>query len=191
MRSSLIRFSRAPNPRPVLTTASRPPPKRLPPRSPIRPTKSSSPEVDAEVTSTLIRKRKPIVYAVGFAVVTVAGAIFGAQIKNVKQESEKRRQIEAAAEELSAAPAAATVLQLQDRPTPSADEQTLQPQYSQNQHTPYTVDTARQISLLEDRKALLKRQRMNLERKIEKLKERKARKEEMEARRAGGVKGQR
>jgi len=49
--------------------------------------------------------------------------------------------------------------------------------------SPYSVDVARQIALLEDRRAILNRQRLTLEAKILMLKERQTRKAQMNARR--------
>jgi len=121
-------------------------------------------------------------------VVTVAGAIFGAQLKNTKQEHDKRKVIEAAAEELATTAFSTPSLQLQKQKAESVTAgQSLKPSAAQRSH--YTVDVAKQIALLEDRKALLNRQRLTLEGKIVKLKERRVKKAQMEARRAGGIGG--
>lgn len=54
---------------------------------------------------------------------------------------------------------------------------------AQSRSSPYSLEVAKQIALLEDRKALLNRQKITLEAKIQTLRERQARKAQMDARR--------
>lgn len=144
--------------------------------------------------SNIIRRRKYIVWAVGAAVFTVACTFLGARLKEFKQESDRMEGIEAAAKELRAGVVVGEEQILQTEP---ADSRRLEEVEKQNntetvgmsplaestQNSPYSIDIARQVALLEDRKALLNRHKMTLESKIQMLRERQARKAEIDARR--------
>lgn len=163
------------------------------PESALRATEAETSAAESQLLS-LVRKRKFKVRAVGITVLVAASALLGAQIKSVKQETDRAKQLDASAREAvtgtdsvveddaqNALPA------LQDRTYTQAEsgQDIAGPITRSAKGSPYSVDVARQVALLEDRKALLNREKTNLEAKIEMLRERRARKEEMEARRAG------
>ncbi|KAK5092776.1 hypothetical protein LTR24_004816 [Lithohypha guttulata] len=192
-------MERGPQP-PRARPVHRPPP----PSSPVgraRPTKQSAPAsaqkaIEAEKAAAelqegkVIRRRQYVVWAVGAFVFTVACTFVGARLKEFKQESDRMKEIEAAARKLSSGSA------IEDKQSSQAVSE-VGPRPEQNNAqavgtttlterariSPYSVDVARQIALLEDRRAILNRQKLTLEAKILMLKERQARKAQMDARR--------
>lgn len=185
MRNSIRFLSRVPRPKPPPSVIDRSTLQR-PPRT----TDKANKYVNTEEATNLTRKRRFIIYAVGFAVITVAGAILGAQLKSTKQEHDRRKDIETAAQELAVTSnVTANTLQPDVNQKELPDSPTSRPRYKSE--SPYTIDVARQIALLENRKSLLNRQRATLEVKIEKIRERRIRKEQMDARRANEARGQR
>lgn len=163
------------------------------PESTVRAAKAEASAAESQLL-TLVRKRKFKVRAIGITVLVAASAILGAQIKSVKQETDKARQLDASARQAvtgagspnedamsKVSPAAQDITQIQA----GGGQDTVKPRTRSATGSPYSVDVARQITLLEDRKALLNREKTNIEAKIEVLRERRARKAEMEARRAG------
>lgn len=196
------------HPKPRQSPGSGPaiPKPRLPPRPPIltrpppriqrdlpRPgVESQEAQKVAEAVNTrtlweTIIRRKKLVSAIAFGVVVVAGSILGARIKESRQEYAKLQEIEEAAKRLAEATAAAAVAgtKIQESTTPQnkPSEPISVTQAVAQQSPVYNVDIARQITLLEDRKAILNRQKANYEQKIQRLRERQVRKQEMEARR--------
>ncbi|KAK5319191.1 hypothetical protein LTR70_005092 [Exophiala xenobiotica] len=170
-------MERGPQP-PRARPVHRPPP----PSSPVgraRPTKQSAPAsaqkaIEAEKAAAelqegkVIRRRQYVVWAVGAFVFTVACTFVGARLKEFKQESDRMKEIEAAARKLSSGSA------IEDKQSSQAVSE-VGPRPEQN--------NAQAIALLEDRRAILNRQKLTLEAKILMLKERQARKAQMDARR--------
>lgn len=184
---------------------------KLPPRAtPIRPLRLPQaipqPSVEsieaqqaseASNTRTLwekIIRRKKLVYAIAFGVVVVAGSIGGARLKEIRQEYARRSELEEAARKLaesavitgdakeeSLTATVASAVQASRTEAANTSPATVQKSVG------YDVDVARQITLLEDRKALLNRQRNTIEQKIQRLRERTARRQEMESRRPQSV----
>lgn len=114
----------------------------------------------------------------------VAGSILGARLKETWQEYGKRQELEEAARRLAESTATAGAKTLESTALRNKPNEPISVAQAVSQQSPaYSVDIARQITLLEDRKAILNRQKINLEQKIQRLRERKVRKEEMEARR--------
>lgn len=120
----------------------------------------------------------------------VAGSIGGARLKEIRQEYARRSELEEAARKLaesavitgnakeeSLTATVASAVQASRTEAANTSPATVQKSVG------YDVDVARQITLLEDRKALLNRQRNAIEQKIQRLRERTARREEMESRR--------
>lgn len=151
---------------------------------------------EAAETRTLwqtIIKRKKAVYAIGFGIVVVAGTILGARLKETKQQLARRQELEEAARKLAESSAADGVKEDDLGLVASTAVQAGKIEAAAEQPSPvqrgagYNVDVARQITLLEDRKALLNRQKNNIEQKIQRLRERTARREEMEARRPSSI----
>lgn len=124
----------------------------------------------------------------------VAGSILGARLKETRQEFARRKELEEAARKLAESTVvgenkddalgitAPTIVQDRKNEVTDASLPAMIPKGAG-----YGVDVARQITLLEDRKALLNRQKNNIEQKIRRLRERTARREEMEARRPSSV----
>lgn len=152
---------------------------------------------EAAKTRTLwetIIRRKKLVYAIGFGVIVVAGSILGARLKETRQEFSRRKELEEAARKLAES---TTVGNVKEDSLATVAQSNVQagkieaaaalPTITIQKSAGYDVDIARQITLLEDRKALLNRQRNNIEQKIQRLRERTARREAMEARRPSSV----
>jgi len=165
------------------------PPKQTAPASALKAIEAE--KVIAELEEgKVIRRRQYVVWAVGAAVFTVACTFVGARLKEFKQESDRMKGIEAAARELGSGSmiedkqGSQTVSEISLQPeqtsTHSASTTTL---IESAPSSPYSVDVARQIALLEDRRATLNRQKLTLEAKILMLKERQAAKARMDARR--------
>ena len=153
---------------------------------------AASEAVDTASTWDLIKKRKYGVRAVGVTVVVVCCTLIGSQLKTSKQEKDKLREIERAAEELAldSAPAEKPTLLHEElqaaTPALPAQKSHAGDAIARPTHgSQLSLDITKQIALLEDRKAILNRQRGNIEAKIDMLRDRRARKEEMEARRSG------
>lgn len=187
-------------------SSPRPPPPiarirpRIPRSSSVPNSTPSTPAVDTQAAAqesylqSLIRRRKFLVRAVAVSVLVASCAILGAQLKSTKQEVDERKKIADAAQGLLAEPEKFAQKELESSATPVLStpgklQASTTPQNSTQINGAISrqrsLEIAKQIALLEDRKALLDRQRRTFEAKIEMLRERRAKKEEMEARRAG------
>lgn len=136
---------------------------------------------------TIIRRKK-LVYAIGFGVVVVAGSILGARLKETRQEYARRKELDEAAKRLAESTVAGELKAVPSGVTTTTGERDDTHAIASTlgavpRGRAYDVDVARQITLLEDRKALLNRQKGIVEQKIVRLRERTARRQEMEARR--------
>lgn len=136
---------------------------------------------------TIIRRKK-LVSAIAFGIVVVAGSILGARLKETRQEFGRRKELEEAARRLAEPTVTSggtdeSKTQASNVMHSNESELSSISQAAVLKGAVYDVDVARQIAVLEDRKALLNRQKTNVEQKIARLRERTARREEMEARR--------
>lgn len=132
---------------------------------------------------TIIRRKK-LIGAVAFAVVTIAGTLLGARLKESWQEYSRIKELEEAAKKLaeSTPPSITTnepaTLEAEDSQSEQTKGTDVPQSVTQQSKSAYSVDVARQIALLEDRKAILNRQKLNLEQKIQRLRARQAKKDE-------------
>ena len=163
-----------------------------------KPKTNEAEKLAAEVQeANTIWKRKYVVRAVGVAVLVVAFTFVGARLKEMKQERDRLEGIEAAARELAAGAQntgipVSQIVSVADAQLERSGEQTniqgvsTPAAVDQTRNSPYSIDIARQIALLEDRKTTLNRQKMSFEAKIQMLRERQARRAERDARRLQG-----
>ena len=180
--------------RPVPTSRPRPSPARIvhPSRNQAVPAPNSaaipSAILDAE-NAKLLRSRRYKLGAVAFVIVAVASSLFGAQIKTSMQEYRWRERVKKEAAEaslkvtdsLSKEPTDGTSMLLTaGTPIDKAAPPTMLDNRIQSDQ-----EIARQVAFLEDRRALLIRQRGQILGKFERLRERQARQTGVEERRAG------
>lgn len=160
-------------------TRRRPPPPPRPPRS-VDATHSS--HVEDSVLQKLIRNRKLKVRAVAVGVGVVCCALFGAQLKTTIQEIYASKKITDTASDYMKEAGTVPPAELREtsQQIPSEVQQPHQSQAAK-QSRGIAFEVARRIASLEDRKALLNRQKQTLEAKIEMLRERRAKKVELEA----------
>lgn len=120
------------------------------------------------------------ILAAGAVGILVTGSIFGAQLKEARQEQRRRDEIEVAAQGVlqESAPTDQNVPVVAGAAAPQGVARS-----SDSAPSKQAMDIARQIALLEDRKALVLREKKRFEDKIHMLQERQAQQAEEAARR--------